>query len=206
VIEKRAAHPGRHHAIELLRAPGVRVDWSGEHAVEVDAGRLRESRPDAALAAEIRASSSSRRLLARTGLAVLPRPGGDKIGRRRLDTHLLALQPARAGSPSTTPTINLELSGRFRGAEVFPRRRQCHGDGDRGDGGRDGRGAHAAAERGLGADVQGLCHALNAMEHGSPGSAANVLEIDGVGELHPARHRVGPGPHRGRILSPPSPR
>src|SRR5713226_3186712 len=42
--------------IELLRALGVRVDWSGEHAVGVDAGRLRESRPDAALAAEIRAS------------------------------------------------------------------------------------------------------------------------------------------------------
>src|SRR6266705_2908700 len=36
--------------IELVRALGVSVDWSGEHAVGVDAGRLRASRPDAALA------------------------------------------------------------------------------------------------------------------------------------------------------------
>src|SRR5213594_2542988 len=70
--------------IELLRALGVGVDWSGEHAVGVDAGRLRESRPDAALASEIRASFLlAAPLLARTGLAVLPRPGGDRTGRRR---------------------------------------------------------------------------------------------------------------------------
>ena len=42
--------------IELVRALGVSVTWSAEHAVTVDAGGLRESRPDAGLAAEIRAS------------------------------------------------------------------------------------------------------------------------------------------------------
>src|SRR4029434_36360 len=42
--------------IELVRALGVSVDWSADHTVTVDAGGLRESRPDAALAAEIRAS------------------------------------------------------------------------------------------------------------------------------------------------------
>src|SRR5436309_15558813 len=42
--------------IELVRGLGVSVDWSGDHAVTIDAGRLRESRPDAALASEIRAS------------------------------------------------------------------------------------------------------------------------------------------------------
>src|SRR5207302_11122134 len=68
------------------RALGVSVDWSGERSVTVDAGGLRESRPDAGLASEIRASFLlAAPLLARTGLAVLPRPGGDKIGRRRLE-------------------------------------------------------------------------------------------------------------------------
>src|SRR5207244_4644331 len=40
--------------------------------------------------------------------------------------------------------------------------------------------------------VQGLCHALNAMGARIRGIGSNVLEIDGVRELHPARHRVGP--------------
>src|SRR3989454_2549828 len=103
--------------IELLRALGVRVDWSGEHAVGVDAGRLRESRPDAALAAEIRASFLlAAPLLARTGLAVLPRPGGDKIGRRRLDTHLLALRQLGARITLDDAYYHLELSGRLPGA------------------------------------------------------------------------------------------
>src|SRR2546425_4731201 len=104
--------------IELLRALRVRVDWSGEHAGGVDAGRLRESRPDAALAAEIRASFLlAAPLLARTGLAVLPRPGGDKIGRRTLDTHLLALRQLGARITLDDAYYHLELAGRFRGAE-----------------------------------------------------------------------------------------
>src|SRR4029453_17122809 len=106
--------------VPRVRALGVTVDWSGEHAVTVDATRLRESRPDAALAAEIRASFLlAAPLLARTGLAVLPRPGGDKIGRRRLDTHLLALRQLGARINLDDAYYRLELRGRFRGAEVF---------------------------------------------------------------------------------------
>src|SRR5215467_2017729 len=105
--------------IELVRGLGVAVEWSGEHTVTVDAGGLRESRPDAGLAAEIRASFLlAAPLLARTGLAVLPRPGGDKIGRRRLDTHLLALRELGARI-ADGEGYHLVLDGRFRGAEVF---------------------------------------------------------------------------------------
>src|SRR5499426_1524589 len=106
--------------IELVRALGVAVDWSEDHTVTVDARGLRESRPDAGLAAEIRASFLlAAPLLARTGLAVLPRPGGDKIGRRRLDTHLLALRQLGARINLDDAYYRLELRGRFRGAEVF---------------------------------------------------------------------------------------
>src|SRR2546428_5538248 len=105
--------------IELVRALRVTVDWSGEHTVTVDATGLRESRPDAALASEIRASFLlAAPLLARTGLAMLPRPGGDKIGRRRLDTHLLALRQLGARITLDDAYYHLELAGRFPGAEV----------------------------------------------------------------------------------------
>src|SRR4029450_979134 len=87
---------------------------------KVDAAGLNDSRPDAALAAEIRASFLlAAPLLARTGLAVLPRPGGDKIGRRRLDTHLLALRELGARITLDDAYYCLELAGRFRGGEVF---------------------------------------------------------------------------------------
>src|SRR5213078_4780298 len=91
-----------------------------DHAVAVDASRLRDSRPDVALASEIRGSFLlAAPLLARSGLAVLPRPGGDKIGRRRLDTHLLALRQLGARIALEDTYYHLKLDGRFRGAEVF---------------------------------------------------------------------------------------
>ena len=179
--------------IELVRALGVSVGWSEEHSVTVDARGLRESRPDSDLAAEIRASFLlAAPLLARTGLAVLPRPGGDKIGRRRLDTHLLALRELGARINLDDAYYRLELSGRFRGAEVFLDEASVTGtetavmaaamaDGTT-------RLLNAASEP----HVQGLCHALNAMGARIRGIGSNVLEIDGVRELRPARHRVGP--------------
>ena len=167
--------------IELVRALGVAVEWSGEHTVTVDAGSLRESRPDAGLAAEIRASFLlAAPLLARTGLAVLPRPGGDKIGRRRLDTHLLALRELGARITLDDAYYRLELAGRFRGAEVFLDEASVTGtetavmaaamaDGST-------RLLNAASEP----HVQGLCHALTALRARIRGIGSNVLEIEGV--------------------------
>src|SRR5881397_2570679 len=179
--------------IELLRALGVPVDWSGEHAVGVDAGRLRESRPDAALAAEIRASFLlAAPLLARTGLAVLPRPGGDKIGRRRLDTHLLALQQLGARITPDDAYYRLELSGPFRGAEVFLDEASVTGTETAVMAAAMANGTTRLLNAASEPHVQGLCHALNAMGARIRGIGSNVLEIDGVRELRPARHRVGP--------------
>jgi UDP-N-acetylglucosamine 1-carboxyvinyltransferase len=179
--------------IELIRALGVRVDWPEEHTVAVDATGLRESQPDAGLASEIRASFLlAAPLLARTGLAALPRPGGDKIGRRRLDTHLLALRQLGARMALDDASYRLELRGRFRGAEVFLDEASVTGTETAvmAAATADGRTRllNAASEP----HVQGLCHALNAMGARITGIGSNVLEIEGVAALHPARHRVGP--------------
>ena len=179
--------------IELIRALGVRVDWPEGHTVAVDATGLRESQPDAGLASEIRASFLlAAPLLARTGLATLPRPGGDKIGRRRLDTHLLALRQLGARMTLDDASYRLELRGRFRGAEVFLDEASVTGTETAvmAAATADGRTRllNAASEP----HVQGLCHALNAMGARITGIGSNVLEIEGVAALHPARHRVGP--------------
>ncbi|PYM78317.1 MAG: UDP-N-acetylglucosamine 1-carboxyvinyltransferase [Candidatus Rokuibacteriota bacterium] len=179
--------------IELVRALGVTVDWSGEHTVTVDATGLRESRPDAALASEIRASFLlAAPLLARTGLAMLPRPGGDKIGRRRLDTHLLALRQLGARITLDDAYYHLELRGRFQGAEVFLDEASVTGTETAVMAAATAEGRTRLLNAASEPHVQGLCHALNAMGARIAGIGSNVLEINGVRELHAARHRVGP--------------
>ena len=77
----------------LLQHLGATVEWIGPNQVRVDA-RNAESRPlDPELCARIRASILlAGPLLARFGSVQLPPPGGDVIGRRRVDTHVLALE------------------------------------------------------------------------------------------------------------------
>ena len=179
--------------IELIRALGVRVDWPEEHTVVVDATGLTDSQPDAALASEIRASFLlAAPLLARTGLAALPRPGGDKIGRRRLDTHLLALRQLGARMTLDDVHYRLELRGRFRGAEVFLDEASVTGTETAVMAAATAEGRTRLLNAASEPHVQGLCHALNAMGATITGIGSNVLEIEGVTALHPARHRVGP--------------
>jgi UDP-N-acetylglucosamine 1-carboxyvinyltransferase len=77
----------------LLTDLGAAVSWTGPNTLSVDA-RPATSKPlDPALCARIRASILfAAPLLARFGRVALPPPGGDVIGRRRVDTHFLALE------------------------------------------------------------------------------------------------------------------
>jgi UDP-N-acetylglucosamine 1-carboxyvinyltransferase len=79
--------------LALLEDLGVSVSWRDEHEVALRASGLNTSEVDAGLASRIRASFLlSGPLVARLGEAQMPPPGGDFIGRRRLDPHLDALQ------------------------------------------------------------------------------------------------------------------
>jgi UDP-N-acetylglucosamine 1-carboxyvinyltransferase len=79
--------------IELLNALGARVEPRNENTVAVCARDVRATRVDPAIAERIRASFlAAGPLLARFGAARMAPPGGDVIGRRRLDTHLDAFE------------------------------------------------------------------------------------------------------------------
>lgn len=88
--------------IELLQEMGVEVMREGKGsytfcARDIDLGYLRSEdyrRRGARLRGSVMVIGP---LLARFGIAYLPKPGGDKIGRRRLDTHLLGFQKLGAG-------------------------------------------------------------------------------------------------------------
>ena len=77
--------------IELINALGADADWVGENEVRVQAADVSSHELDGVLARRIRASFLlAGPLLARVGRASVPPPGGDVIGRRRLDPHIHA--------------------------------------------------------------------------------------------------------------------
>src|SRR5713101_5189102 len=79
--------------LALLAHLGAEVRWLGPNTVEVDTARAEPRELDPALCARIRASILlAGPMLARFGRVSLPPPGGDVIGRRRVDTHFLALE------------------------------------------------------------------------------------------------------------------
>jgi UDP-N-acetylglucosamine 1-carboxyvinyltransferase len=80
------------YMLALLDDLGVNVLWRDDHELVLRANQLRSSEVDADLGSKIRASFLlAGPLLARLGEARMPPPGGDVIGRRRLDPHLDAL-------------------------------------------------------------------------------------------------------------------
>jgi UDP-N-acetylglucosamine 1-carboxyvinyltransferase len=79
--------------LALLADLGAMVTWSGPNAVRIDTTAAKPKPLDPALCARIRASILvAGPALARFGKVVFPPPGGDVIGRRRVDTHFLALE------------------------------------------------------------------------------------------------------------------
>src|SRR5580658_8224704 len=95
--------------IEILRMLGVSVDLRpGCSTVTVRAKNEPKSNLPPDLCVKLRGSVTlAGPLLARTGRVVLPKPGGDRIGRRRLDTHVMALQALGAKVKTCADGIEL---------------------------------------------------------------------------------------------------
>jgi len=104
--------------LELLADLGADAAWTGSNEVRVHAGSITKSAPDLALCSKIRASFLlAGPLLARFGRATMPPPGGDVIGRRRLDPHIHAFNELGASIDiGSTYDIHGE---NLRGAHVF---------------------------------------------------------------------------------------
>jgi len=106
------------HLLNLLADLGASVEWTGPHGVRVDARAARPKPLDPALCAKIRASILlAGPLLARFGQVTLPPPGGDVIGRRRVDTHFLALEAL--GAEVDVGAEYTLRARRLRGADIF---------------------------------------------------------------------------------------
>ena len=104
--------------VELIRSVGASAEWQKPNTLAIHAKDIRAADLDPELCARIRASILlAGPLLARCGEVVLPPPGGDVIGRRRLDTHFLAFEQLGA---TVTASTRLELRAlSLKGADVF---------------------------------------------------------------------------------------
>ena len=104
--------------VELIRSVGASAEWRQRNTLDIHAKSIRAADLDPVLCARIRASILlAGPLLARCGEVMLPPPGGDVIGRRRLDTHFLAFEQLGA---TVVATDRLEFRClRLKGADVF---------------------------------------------------------------------------------------
>ena len=102
----------------LIRSLGVSAEWTARNTLHIHAKEVRPTELDRELSAKIRGSILlAGSVLGRCGRITLPPPGGDVIGRRRLDTHFLALQQLGATFSLTTDFV---IEAReLRGADVF---------------------------------------------------------------------------------------
>jgi UDP-N-acetylglucosamine 1-carboxyvinyltransferase len=176
----------------LLEALGARVEWLGDGEVSIDCSGVGDYHVDRVLAERIRASFLlAGPLLAKFGYAHMPPPGGDVIGRRRLDPHLDAFRALGAtveqdrdikieahlglspcdflmDEPSVMATENALMAAALtRGPSVI---------------------RNAASEP----HVQDLARMLVAMGASVDGIGSNVMTVHGLDRLRGCTHTIAP--------------
>ncbi len=132
-------------------------------------------------------------LLARFRKAYLPRPGGDKIGRRRLDTHFLGLQ-ALGGNFTYSEEENafrIHSEG-LKGTYILLEEASVTGTANIVMAATMAEGVTTIYNAACEPYIQQLCRMLNSMGAQIKGIASNMLTINGVSMLHGCQHRILP--------------
>ena len=165
--------------IEILRQLGTRVEKIGDHAWRLQSGDPAPCAVPAELAGQVRASILlAGPLLARCGRVSLPPPGGDVIGRRRLDTHFLALKELGA-RVEIDGLISLQAN-KLVGADLFLDEASVTATENAIMAAVLAEGNTVIQNAASEPHVQDLCAMLNAMGARIEGSGSNILTIRGV--------------------------
>ena len=128
-------------------------------------------------------------LLARCGEVILPPPGGDVIGRRRLDTHFLALTELGA---RIEVGANFKLSAnKLIGKEIFLDEASVTGTENAVMAAVTAEGKTVILNAASEPHVQDLCNMLNSMGAKIEGIGSNILKIEGIPKLHGTDFTIG---------------
>jgi UDP-N-acetylglucosamine 1-carboxyvinyltransferase len=177
--------------LELVSDLGVEVDPRGGGVVRIVAEDIRKTELDAELCTRIRASILlAGPLVARWGEAIVPPPGGDVIGRRRLDTHIRALARLGAEIVAERP-LHLRAAG-LDGTHVFLDEASVTGTENAVMAAALARGETTIVNAACEPHVQDLCHFLVSLGARIEGIGSNVLTIRGVDRLSGGEWRICP--------------
>jgi UDP-N-acetylglucosamine 1-carboxyvinyltransferase len=177
---------------ELLQRMGVQFTQNDEHTLQLRTADVGDAQPDKELSRRIRtAPLVAGPLLARRGFVTVSRPGGDRIGRRRLDTHFLALQALGAEIEVNPDSYTLRCD-RLVGADIFLDEMSVTGTEQAIMAAVTAQGTTMIRNAASEPHVQDVCNCLNAMGAKIDGIGTNTLHIEGVDRLHGAEYSIGP--------------
>lgn len=175
----------------LLESLGVTIKTLDEHSWQVQAKEVHPASLDPELCKNIRASILlAGPMTARTGNLHLSPPGGDVIGRRRVDTHILALRALGA-----EVQYNRDFTFRakqLKGADILLDEASVTGTENAIMACVTAKGKSTIRNAASEPHIQELCHLLNLLGARINNIGSNTLLIDGVNTLHGGEYTIGP--------------
>jgi UDP-N-acetylglucosamine 1-carboxyvinyltransferase len=177
--------------LALLAGLGVEIRELDAHALTLHARNIRATKLDREICAQIRASILlAGPMLARRGAVSLPPPGGDVIGRRRVDTHLHALR-ALGADIRVNDGFEMNADG-LRGAPIFLDEASVTATENALMAATLAKGTTIIRNAACEPHAQDLAHFLNQMGARIGGIGSNTLTIEGVEKLHGAQVELSP--------------
>ena len=177
--------------VAIIADIGVDIEWSGDHEETVQAKNLTATQLDGNLCREIRASMLlAGPMLARCGRIYLPLPGGDVIGRRRVDTHLAGLR-ALGAEIEVDSGYKMQVD-KLRGQDIFLDEASVTGTENIIMAACFAEGTTIIRNAACEPHVQGLAHFLNSVGAQISGIGSNTLTIQGVRTLRGGACRIAP--------------
>ena len=184
--------------IELLKLMGVEVENLGPESYRFTAKNVNlsilETEDYKAMASSLRGSIMVLGpLLARFGKGKIPKPGGDKIGRRRLDTHFIGFQKlgAKFDYNANDKFYHIDASN-LHGTYILMDEASVTGTANVIMASALARGSTTIYNAACEPYVQQLCRMLNDMGADIHGIGSNLLKINGVEKLNGTEHRLLP--------------
>jgi UDP-N-acetylglucosamine 1-carboxyvinyltransferase len=177
--------------LALLADLGAEVDWIGPNDVRVRVAEIRKTELDRELCSQMRASFLlAGPLLVRTGSAIVAPPGGDVIGRRRLDPHIHGFTELGV-DVDAGDAYDMRTDG-IRGASVFLDEASVMATENIVMAATLGEGETIVGNAACEPHVQDLCRFLGSLGAEIEGIESNVLRIRGVESLRGGSWTIGP--------------
>jgi UDP-N-acetylglucosamine 1-carboxyvinyltransferase len=179
--------------LDLLDDIGADVAWTGPNEVRVHAADVEKHELDPQLCSRMRASFLlAGPLLARVGKVVVPPPGGDVIGRRRLDPHIHAFAKMGADVAFRELHWDMRVEGGLRGDHIFLDEASVMATENSVMAAVLTPGETVIGNAACEPHVQDLCRFLVSLGAEIEGIESNVLRIHGVESLRGGEWRIAP--------------